>query len=173
MGPYPATPVPFLLGNLLLMLINGVAFGLLVGPWYAGVLRMVQRARHGHTPTLDDAFAGFNTFGPVLLVGLVYALAIAAGTLFCLLPAFILGGLFLYAIPLVALRNMEVGQALQASLDLAKQSWLMHALFMLVLSLISSAGLIFCYVGVFLTTPLAIVAGAVAYFHSPLAGAPR
>jgi hypothetical protein len=158
-----SNPAPFILGNLALAIINSFAMGLLLGHWYAGMYYMVQKARKGETLTVGDAFWGLNNFIPNLVSGLIFSIGIGVGLMFCIIPGFIVGGILLYIIPLVAFENYAIGDAINTSKDEAMASLVNHSLFFLLITLITAAGFILCGVGVNFTNPVGIVAMAVAY----------
>ncbi|MDY0132074.1 MAG: hypothetical protein RBR53_05335 [Desulforegulaceae bacterium] len=156
-------PVPFLIGNLILMLINMLTMGVLVGHWYAGIYAMVNKLKKGETIEIGDAFAGFNDFIPNLAAGIVFSLCVGIASLFCIIPAFIVGGILFYLIPLVALRKETISNAIKISKNEAMKELVNHILFFLIVSVISFAGTILCGVGVFLTFPIGVAAMASVY----------
>ena len=158
-----ANPIPFIVGNLVLLIINSVAMGFLIGHWYAGMYYMVQKARKGETVELTDIFWGFNNFIPIFVAGLIFSVGVGVGSMFCIIPGFIIGAILFYLIPLVAFQNAEIGDAINRSKEEAMKSLINHILFFFIVSLISGIGFLLCGVGVFLTLPVGIAAMAVAY----------
>ncbi|PIE70158.1 MAG: hypothetical protein CSA22_09290 [Deltaproteobacteria bacterium] len=158
-----SNPIPLILGNLVLLIMNSIAMGLLAGHWYAGMYHMVAKARRGESIDFGDAFWGFNNFIPNFVAGLVYTACIAIGSFLCVLPAFIAGGILLYVVPLVAFKGEPIGSAISKSKDEAMGSLVNHILFFFVASLIGSSGLILCGIGIFLTVPIGVAAMAVCY----------
>ncbi len=158
-----ANPVPFILGNLVLLIINSAAMGFLIGHWYAGMYYMVQKVRKGETVEFSDVFWGFNNFIPIFVAGLIFSVCVGVGSMFCILPGFIIGGILFYLIPLVAFQDAEIGDAINRSKDEAMKSLINHTLFFFIVSLISGVGFLLCGVGVLLTLPVGVAAMAVAY----------
>jgi len=156
-------PVAFIFGNLILMIINIATMGLLIGHWYAGIYIMVNKIKKGETLDFGDAFAGFNNFIPNFVAGLIFSISIGIGSMLCIIPAFIVGGILLYIIPLVALREESISDAITLSKNEAMTALVNHIVFFLVISIISTAGIILCGVGVILTVPIGIAAMASAY----------
>jgi uncharacterized membrane protein len=156
-------PVPFLLGNLAMLVINGFAFGLLVGPWYAGVMRMTAKARRGQAPEFGDIFSGFDNFGNVFGAGVVFSVGIAVGAVLCIIPAFIAGAYLLWVIPFVAMKGMPLGEAVKASYREASKGLMGHILFFFIVSVITVSGALLCYVPIIFTAHLGILTMAVAY----------
>ena len=158
-----ANPVPFILGNLILLVINGIAMGLLVGPWYAGMYHMVRKARNGEIIEFGDAFWGFNNFIPIFVAGLIFSFCVGIGACLCLIPGLIAGGILLYLIPLVAFKGEEQSSAITISKNEAMKSLASHTLFFLLAAIVSSVGFILLGVGVIFTFPVGIAAMAVCY----------
>lgn len=156
-------PVPFLLGNLAMLVINGFAFGLLAGPWYAGMMRMTAKARRGQAPEFGDIFSGFDNFGNVFGAGVVFSVGIAVGAILCVIPAFIAGAYLMWVIPFVAIKGMPLGDALKASYQEAAKGLMGHILFFFIVSVITVSGALLCYVPIIFTAPLGILTMAVAY----------
>jgi len=156
-------PVAFIFGNLILMIINVITMGLLIGHWYAGIYIMVNKVKKGETLDFGDAFAGFNNFIPNFAAGLIFSISIGIGSMLCIIPGFIIGGILLYLIPLVALRNETISNAVTISKNEAMTALVNHIVFFLIVTIISAVGMILCGVGVILTIPIGIAAMASAY----------
>ncbi|MBI5524483.1 MAG: DUF4339 domain-containing protein [Desulfarculus sp.] len=156
-------PGPFLLGNIVFMIISSFTGGLLIGNWYAGVMLMVRKARAGEPVEFGDIFKGFDRFGLVLGAGLIFSFAVGLGMLFFIIPGLLAGAYLLYVVPLVALEEMSIGDAIKASGKMVEGHLWNHALFLFVISLVGLSGVILCYVGVFVTAPLIPIAIGLAF----------
>jgi uncharacterized membrane protein len=154
----------FLLAYIILSIINAVAFSLLTGPVMCGMMYMTLKKLRGEKVDLSDAFRGFDNFGYTFVAGIVYVVVLGVGALFLIIPAFILGALFIYMFPFLIDKKMRFEEAFRASVDLVKGNLLEHTLFFFVVSLISISGLILCGIGVLFTLPLFYLAFAVAYY---------
>jgi uncharacterized membrane protein len=124
---------------------------------------MVNKVKKGETLDFGDAFAGFNNFIPNFAVGLIFSVSIGIGSMLCIIPAFIIGGIFLYIIPLVAVRHETISNAITLSKNEAMTALVNHIVFFLIVSIISAAGMILCGIGIILTIPIGIAAMASAY----------
>jgi uncharacterized paraquat-inducible protein A len=87
----------------------------------------------------------------------------AIGAMLCVIPAFIVAGLFFFTLPLIVERDLGVFEAMRASSDVTKRNLLMFTLFAFVVQLIASAGSYACYIGLLATWPLMFTITAVAY----------
>lgn len=159
-------PGPFLLGNIVFMIISSFAGGLLIGNWYAGVMLMLHKLRSGETVEFGDIFKGFDRFGQVLGAGLIFSFSVGLGMLFFIIPGLLAGAYLMYLVPLVAIKEMPIGEAIKASGKMVEGHLWNHALFLFVISLVGLSGVILCYVGVFLTAPMVPIAIGLAFEHN-------
>ncbi|MES2461442.1 MAG: hypothetical protein V4671_12740 [Armatimonadota bacterium] len=136
------------------------AFQGLVG---GGMVRMALRQLRGETIAAGDVFKIGDVAGQLILVGLLQGIAVQLGTMFCYIPGFILGGLFMLAIPLVAERRLPAIEALKESARTLKPDLVMAALFFFVIMLVYSLGGIACGIGMAVTFPLLPISLAIIY----------
>ena len=158
-----ANPVAFIGGNLIMMIINGVGGGLLIGPYYAGMYNITNKARAGETVEFGDVFKGFENFGPLFLSGLITNILIGVGLFFCIIPGFIVGGILLWVMPLVFFQNMSINEAITKSKDIAMKDLGNHTIFFFLVGLVALIGVILCGVGILFTVPIGTAAICVAY----------
>ncbi|MFH1033665.1 MAG: GYF domain-containing protein [Pseudomonadota bacterium] len=163
-------PAAFLLGNIVFMVINSFAGGLLTGNWYGGVMLMVDKVRSGQPVEFGDIFKGFDRFGQVLGAGLLYSVCVGVASLFFIIPGLLVAAYLFYLIPLVAVRQMSIGDAFKASGKMTQGHLWSHVLFMFVVGLVGMSGIILCYFGVFLTMPVIPIAMGLAYQNQVRAG---
>lgn len=156
-------PMTFILGNLIMMMINAMGFGLLGGVWLSGMMHAARKARSGQPVVISDIFQGFERFGPVLGANLIGNLAASVGFMFCILPGYIIGSQFMYLVPLVAFKGLSIGEGITLSRQKAKNRAMNHFVFFLLISLISLSGIILCGVGILVTAPVFPLAIAIAY----------
>jgi hypothetical protein len=90
----------------------------------------------------------------LLLVSVIVGAATGVAEMFCILPTFVVGGLLMFAIPLVVDKKAEPLDAVRQSFDMLKSQWLMATLFYFVAAIIGFAGIILCGVGAILTLPM-------------------
>lgn len=140
--------------------IAGVTFGILVFPMMAGLIYMALKKIKTGKIEFGDLFKGFQWFGPMFVYILIVAIASAV--------TFGLAGLFFgfccYFVPaLIVDRGMGFMDAIKESLKKFQESVGPTILFVLVISIVASAGSLVFGIGALVTAPLAIIAGAYAY----------
>lgn len=140
-----------------------VLSGAVVSPFYLAMAMMALKLARGQTVDVNDAFSGFSRFGQVFGLYVLVQLAVYIGFLFCCFPMFILGGLLMFAMPIMADRNIGPVEAIKESVLLLKDHWLMATLFYFVIGLCSGLGVLACCVGIIVSMPLLYVCPVLVY----------
>ena len=128
-----------------------------------GMVRMAFRQMRGESIGIGDIFKIGDVFWPLAVIGILQNLAVQVGSLFCVFPGIILGGLLLLAIPLVTERRMSAMHAIRESVSALKTDWVNASLFCFLLSLIVSLGGFVCGIGTAFTFPLMPLTMALLY----------
>lgn len=148
-----------LFGDAFLMFVMIAAINVMMANMY----RMAIMALSGIKPNVNEMFK----FGPnstnVIVASLLVGLATGVAAIFCYIPAFIVGGLLMFAMPLVVDRNMAPMDAINASINALKKDVVMAALFFFVIGICAGVGEVLCFIGVILTLPVAPIAIAMLY----------
>ncbi|MBS1789469.1 MAG: zinc-ribbon domain-containing protein [Acidobacteria bacterium] len=156
----PPTFSPFLLplgfGIGLLSILGGAFF-------FSGFYKTAFKQLRGEQITVGDLFSGGEVFLRVIGAFIAIAFFALLGALLCILPAFVVGGVLYFTLPLIIEREMSIGEALRTSYEATKANWLMFTLFAFVVSLLASLGQFACYVGLVVTYPLQFTIAAIAY----------
>ncbi len=156
------------LGNFVLITLIAVALAtvgtfLVAGPLLAGMFIAVRRKMLEGRMEFWDLFAGFAFFIDSFLVFIVSSVFSLIGLIFCIFPALIVTGLYLYPYLYVVDRKESFWDAMEASRRLAAQHLGGYFLFVVLLILLNLFGLILLGVGVLITIPVSVAAVAVAY----------
>jgi len=137
---------------------------------HRGVLA-VQRGEVFDAKVFTDAIADIPS---VVAIGLVTGTLSLVGTMFCIAPGWIVGGLFLFAMPHYAHAGGGAMAALSKSIELAKPRLLPVVLYAVVLNFVISAVASVPMIGVFLVLPVHAVLSVSAYLavigEPPLSG---
>lgn len=128
-----------------------------------GAYRAAFKQLRGGQVEFSDLFSARDCYWRLLGATLLHLLFVLLGAIVCIIPAFIVGGLLFFTLPLIIERNMGVFEAMRASREVTGRSLVMFTLFAIVVSLIASAGSYACYVGLLATYPLMFTMTAVAY----------
>ncbi len=117
-----------------------------------------------HEPaSIGDAFSGFNSFGPLLLLGLVRTLLVWVGLAFCVIPGIYLSVAWIFSVPLIIDRGMNFWDAMEFSRKVVSRHWFIVFAFLLVAGLVMMCGVLACCVGIFVTMTIGWVAMMYAY----------
>lgn len=142
--------------------IIGSVIVITAAPLYYGLTYMASKGARGETVEINDVFAGFkpDKFIQSWILFLALGIPIFIGFLLLILPGIILsiafGILFLYALPLMVLKNASAIDALKESLEIAKTNLpdtIVLVIVFMVLNAIGSA----VWVGTFLTMPFSLI----------------
>jgi hypothetical protein len=131
--------------------------------FWGGWWRTATKQLRGEEVSVRDLFYGGSHFLPLLGASIPLGILYIIGSILCFFPAFVVLGLFHFTVPLIVDRRMSAGSAISASFNATKGHWFMFSLFALVVYLLSSSGVILCYVGLLATYPLQITIMAIAY----------
>lgn len=149
-----------LLGGWSVLMLAVMAFASVM---VAGFYEMAIKQVRGEPIAVGDLFSSMDmalpTFGATLLMGL----ATMAGAVFCILPAYIVGGLLMLTLPIMADRRVGPIEAMTLSWNMLKQDMWMVTLYNIVLPLIAGLGFLACGVGMVFTMPLLFLGPALVY----------
>lgn len=165
-----------LIATLLATIISVLTIGILAGPMLAGLVMLTLGLidRQQPAPTIGDLFKGFSFFLPALvliilffvvslvgqfILGLIPILGILLSTLFSMA----LSTVVMFAIFYIVDRKQEVVAAIQTSYETVKQNFWIFLGLNIVASIVSSLGLIACFIGIIVTAPMYYCTIAVVY----------
>jgi len=148
----------------IVFVLSFVTIGIMVPVLVPAYQMMFLRLKRGEAVTTNDLFLYVNKFGRLFITFIIIAGLTFVGTIFLVVPGMMIATLFMYSLLLIAEDDLSIMEALQKSSDIviARGFWI-HILFFLVAVLIGNMGIVFHWVGVMLTLPLALGAMANAY----------
>jgi len=150
-------PVTHVVAHLLFLVVNAFSFSLLAGPMAVGYVRMLDKSRRGEAIGPGDLFAAFDQFVPALVAVLLGGVAVAVGSMLCIVPGLLVAPVVPVAVFLVARGEGDGVNALKRAWEMVKGNLVMAAVTLFVLQLVGSLGLILCFVGVLVTAPIALI----------------
>ena len=170
-GTSPAPPVGALIFG-----FGGLLAGMLVGFVFlyyltAGMKRTAVKQLRGEPIAVRDIFSAGDVFWPYLgtnlLFGLIIVVVMLVGLVLCIVPGLVggllVGGMLMFAAPLVVEKRIGVTEALRESWDVTKPHMWMYAVWYLVITLIGSVGSYLCYIGMAATWPIYILGVMISY----------
>ena len=134
--------------------VSLTASTVVTGFFLGGMIRMAGNQIRGRAPRFEDLHSITDCWFDLLLVSFLIGLSTWAGLHLCIIPGFIIHGLFLLAIPLVVEGRLPATGALIQSWQALKSQWLTAAVFHWVLIILAVSGVCFCYFPVLITGPL-------------------
>ncbi|MEZ5403946.1 MAG: hypothetical protein R2729_29975 [Bryobacteraceae bacterium] len=155
--------VTFGLAALVMLVISSVVPFILQGALITGLHIMVKRKMLVGQTEIGDLFKGFNYFVPALIVNLLVTVFAMIGMLACIIPAFVVGAMYMFPYLFVVDRKMEFWPAMQASHAIVKKDYLGFTLFFLALVGLQILGALACIVGILITLPMMFAAITAAY----------
>jgi serine/threonine protein kinase len=142
---------------------SGLAL-LLAGPIWGGLFLFFLKKIRGERATVETAFLGFKiALLQLFLAGLVTTLLKGLGFVCLILPGIYLSVAWLFVLPLVIDKRLDFWPAMQLSLKTINKHWWKFFGLCIVLGLLNLAGLLFCFVGLFVTIPISLAARMYAY----------
>lgn len=146
-------PLKFFAYGFVSSLIASIPF--LAYPAYAGFFVVADKIRKNEPYSFDDFFGGFRErFGQLVLATLIGGLLVVAGLILCILPGVYLAVGYSLVIPFLLFYTGDFWQALELSRKLVTRNWFGFLALVIVAGILSSLGVILCFVGVFLTMPV-------------------
>jgi hypothetical protein len=143
-----------------------LSLGLLVPAMTAGMGEIFLGIKKGEKPGFSVLFKHLNKTFQLFALGLIIALASAAGVIFIFLPVVILA-FWMYPVFFMACGNKGIGESLsQSAAAVVKYGIFSHMTAALVLLLMNVAGVLLFGLGLFFTFPL--TAGFLAYNYEEI-----
>lgn len=162
----PTEVMPMLMQQLRVTVIS-MPFTLLgyalSGPFLASMIHMTFKHMSGQKVEVGDATWGVSRFVPFALATLLIYVMVTIGLYMCIIPGLIAGGLTLLVLPSMVVQGLAPFDALSFSFSKMSKFLVMGALLYLVLTLVSSLGVLACCIGVLFTFPIAAVGSALVY----------
>jgi hypothetical protein len=152
-------------------ILGGATAGIMAGPLLMGLYNMAFKTMRGERPQMADLFDFKGRFLHAFLAALIFfgihAGASRGGPLggilgFLITP--LLTATLSLTMPLILERRLDVANAIQeVGRIIFSRDWLMWWVVGLVFATISASGVVGCGVGIFITLPWMVSAGAIAY----------
>ncbi len=129
----------------------------------AGLIKMAIAHVKTGVASIGEMMSVTNVIGPVLVGALLTGLVTYLGILLCIIPGIIASLGLCMTQPLIVDKNMGGVDAMKRSWEVMKPQLGSVFVLGLVLTLLNAVGAIACFVGLFVTYPISIVAVALVY----------
>jgi uncharacterized membrane protein len=151
--------------SVLIQAVTSIVGFAICGPLYGGTYGFFLKILRGESATATDVFAGFKQqhFQQLVLCGVVMGVISFIGLLLCVLPGIYFIVAYVFAPVLVIDRGMPFWDAMELSRQTVTKNWFLFASLLLVLSLMSAAGVLLCFIGLVVTMPLLYSGLMIAY----------
>src|SRR5262249_44329545 len=113
---------PVTLVFMLVLMLIGMLVG---GGLYGSALNQLRGGR----VSVRDLLSAWDCFPQLLGAAILIAILTVIGAMLCVIPAYIVQGVFFFTIPLIIDRKLSVIEAMQTSFELTKKNLLMFTLF--------------------------------------------
>jgi hypothetical protein len=134
---------------------------------FAGFMQVSLKALRGQTVEPKDGFVGFEAPVDHIVIGLLQIVGLIA----CCVGVYVSQAIFFPGSLLILDRKMTWTQAKDECMARIAPNWGAWTLFVVVVSLVASSGLLLCGVGVLFTAPIGLIALAYAYERTMGTGA--
>src|SRR5262245_16558852 len=128
-----------------------------------GMYRAAFKQLRGGRIEVRDLFSGGDSFLSALGATILIAIISMIGFMLCIVPGYIVMGLYSFALPLIIERGMRATDAMRTSWEVGRQQMLMITVWTFLVHLIAQAGTYACYIGLLATYPLQFTMMAVAF----------
>jgi len=136
---------------------------LLQAYFIAGLIRSGFKQLRGGRIEFADMLTGGSCLLRLIGAYIVIGFLTIIGALLCIVPAFLVSGLFFFTPHLIVDQGLGPIEAMRRSYEVTRSSMWWFTLFAFVIGLIAGAGSYACYVGMLATYPLSVAAGVIAY----------
>ncbi len=144
-----------------LIAVVGSVFIITFAPLMFGIFYMAAKAAKGEKTEISDVFKGFDYFITSWLIIIICGILVTVGLIFLILPGLIMMVLLQYSIAIAITEKTGAIDSIKKSIDLAKANFMYSILFMIIISLLNSAGSTIA-VGALLTMPFTALMAIVA-----------
>ncbi|MCC6728123.1 MAG: hypothetical protein IT208_02165 [Chthonomonadales bacterium] len=137
--------------------LNGLIIAIPEYLLLAGMARMALRQIDGGPIAVGDLFDTGDVVGHIVVAAILIAIGTTIGFVLCILPGIVVGGLWMFTIPLIVDRRLAGVDAMRESWNTLRGEVVMSALFWFVMFLLVLVGVVLCGVGVLLAAPLVVL----------------
>ncbi len=128
--------------------------GILLAPFYTGIIYLMHKANRGLATEFSDLFIGFRqNYVQYVVYALITSVALSLGLLLCGIGFFFVLPFFFTGIPMILFENKNAVEALQKSFETGKNNYGTLLGVGFIVSIIAVAGVMLCFIGIVATFP--------------------
>jgi len=162
--------IPFARGGFIVQLLWNIVVVVVSAVLSLGIVRMALALVNGQPLEMSMAVPSGPMLVPYAITGVLVGLVIGVGLVICIIPGVIAAAFLLFAHFTVLDEGLQAGDAMSRSIELVKPQFGGVLGFIVICFLINLVGALLCGLGLLVTWPLTIVAGA--YVYKGLKGEP-
>jgi hypothetical protein len=144
-------------------LLSVIVTSAIAGFFLGGMTRMAVNQVRGRQPRLEDLFTVTDTWFDLVLGSALLGLFSAIGLSMFVIPGLIVGGLFMFVLPLIVDGRLPATGAMIQSFDATRSQWLLATVVHLAICAVAALGGALFVIGIVLTIPLYALSVAVLY----------
>lgn len=148
---------------ILIVIITNLVFLFLNVMIHIGIIKISLKLANNQKAEFVDFFSSMHLFFKFLFVSIVYGLIVLAGFILLIIPGIIWSVQFGFFGYLIISHDMGISASLKKSSEITKDIKGKLLIFYLLLFVINLAGMLCLIVGLFVSIPTTIVAGAYVY----------
>jgi len=157
-------PVQLVVAGIVAALLSGVTLSILAAPMAVGLMMMFVAARGNQPLETGQVFRYLNRWGSLFVAEIVIGILVLIGLVLLIVPGLILMARWCHVAPLMADRDLSLGEAMAKSAEItARDGTVMTLIFLVVCAIVTGAGSMLGGIGIILTFPLAVGAYGLAY----------
>lgn len=152
-----------ILASLLGSIVASCTFGILAGAFTVGMNILLTRKLLFNRVDMGDLFKGLKHTIDALVATVLIGIFVSLGSLLCIIPAFIVGAMYMFTFHFIFDKKLGCWEAMQASHNVVKQDYFGYTIFFVCVMLLNVLGVLACFVGLLITIPWGHAAVTVAY----------
>ncbi len=147
--------IAHIVATIIVSVLSNVAFGILIAPLSVGYMKGIIMAQEQGRPfQIGDIFSGFNDFVPSLVVLILGVIIVCIGFALCFIPGLLVMSILPAAFYLVAAGEKDGVNAIKKAWKAMLANMIPALIALIILSVLSSLGVVLCFIGLIFTLPL-------------------
>lgn len=148
---------------------TNIQYAMMVPVWLisiflqVGIVNYTLKVRRGEPYSTSDLWVGMKDPVGYIWAAFLAAIVSMLGVIACIIGVLVTTGLMMFVLPAKVDQRLSGSDAVAESWNMLKSEWIMAALFVIVIGLISSLGVFACCIGMVFTMPFMYIAQTLLY----------